>query len=131
MFYYLICEELPFWGTLNKKKTVSDHNCLGEQVSIRGSQKKILRCISAPVDHYLYTPIANIYTWGKNVQRFITPTLLQVKIPSLKHVYYSYSSKTLIFLDLILLARKPKTKSMESITFDFPLPFGPTIDVKL
>ena len=31
---------------------------------------------------------------------------------------------------LILLARKPKTNSKESITFDFPDPFGPTTDEK-
>ena len=30
-----------------------------------------------------------------------------------------------------MFARKPKTNNMESMTLDFPLPLGPTIDVKL
>jgi len=37
---------------------------------------------------------------------------------------------TLIFFDLILDARYPNTNSIESITLDLPLPFGPTIDEK-
>jgi len=36
----------------------------------------------------------------------------------------------LIFFDLILDARYPNTNSIESMTFDLPLPFGPTIDEK-
>ena len=35
-----------------------------------------------------------------------------------------------IFLERILLALYPNTKSMESITLDLPLPLGPTIEVK-
>ena len=32
---------------------------------------------------------------------------------------------------LVFWARKPKTKSMESMTLDLPLPLGPTMLVKL
>ena len=54
-----------------------------------------------------------------------TEQLLMFVLPSLLWM------RTLIFLDLILLARNPNTNNMESITLDFPLPFGPMIDVKL
>jgi len=37
---------------------------------------------------------------------------------------------TLIFFDLILDARYPNTNSIESMTLDLPLPFGPTIAEK-
>ena len=39
--------------------------------------------------------------------------------------------RTLIFFVRIFCARKPKTKRRESITFDFPLPFGPITALKL
>ena len=39
--------------------------------------------------------------------------------------------KELIFFDRILVARNPKTNSIESMTLLLPLPFGPTMDVKL
>jgi len=38
--------------------------------------------------------------------------------------------KMLIFFDRIFDARYPNTNSMESMTLDFPLPFGPTMDEK-
>ena len=38
--------------------------------------------------------------------------------------------KTLIFLERILLARYPNTNNIESMTLDFPLPFGPMMAVK-
>ena len=38
--------------------------------------------------------------------------------------------RTEIFLERIFLARYPNTKSIASMTLDFPLPLGPTMDVK-
>ena len=35
-----------------------------------------------------------------------------------------------IFFDLMRLALYPNTNNMESMTLDFPLPFGPTIEEK-
>ena len=51
LLYYHACGELAFWCALNKK-TVSDRNCFGGQVSIHISQKKTSLCISAPLDRY-------------------------------------------------------------------------------
>jgi hypothetical protein len=36
-----------------------------------------------------------------------------------------------ILLARVFCARNPNTNSIESITFDLPLPFGPTMLVKL
>lgn len=66
------------------------------------------------------TPVSIIFwKWTPTVQKS-------------RFLWFSLSCiKTLIFLDRILFARKPKTNNMESMTLDFPLPLGPTIDVKL
>lgn len=42
----------------------------------------------------------------------------------------SKTRKQLTFFKRSLEARFPNTNRSASITFDFPLPFGPTMDVK-